>query len=293
MFEEKTASKKLLLWLLGYVVAIVLVSSLVAPFFYWIVSLAPFEMPPFRRVFNRALMISALLCVIPMAVHWRMGSELKKALTDSRWWKTFSLWFLLGIASLSLLVVGQLYWGGRIWRIDLPGYKLAEIGGTSILVSFLEETLFRGALLLALKPYLKGKIFIWAVLISILFGAGHFIQGRDLGGAVHGWSGFEQWGEIFTFSSADADTWLRFLSLVLVGFSLSCLTIRRHSLWPAIGLHAGWVVVMRLSDRVTSNPDKLWTIWFGRDVATGIPALILLGTMTMLILCMRQREPQS
>lgn len=305
---------KLLLWLPIYLLSVILLSSVLAPLLYVVIDhvwsvLAPLlnividhlnsglntgidhvklQSFPFRRIFNRAFLLSVAICLLPWMRYWRILDFRRLGLIQPGWWKSLLLWCLLGIVSLIPFLLAHVIWGFRQWQLDLPFPKLAAIVFSSLFVGLVEETVFRGALLLAHREYLGGKAFLWAFIVSVVFGTAHFVQGSDLSQSVSTFSGFEQWTHTFRFE--DADSILRLLCLIGVGFALSCLTLRAGTLWPAIGLHAGWVIIMRLSDCVTTNPYQQSSIWFGKDISTGIPVLIFLAILSILFFSQKDKS---
>jgi|GEM_PF-6327068 len=273
----------MMLWLLLYVFSVSLLSSLLAPPLYFVIDHLWPHVFPFRRIFNRAFVISIPLALLPWMKYWGILNLRRLGLIHSGWWKSLFLGCSLGLISLAPFLLANVFFGFRQWQVDLPPEKLAEILGSSFLVGLLEETIFRGALLHAQKDYIGRKTLLWAFSISIIFGAAHFVQGSDLHEPVSFFSGFNQWDRPSPHFE-NPEGLIRLFCLIGVGFSLSCLTLRTSTLWPAIGLHMGWVIIMRLSDRLTTNPTHEWSIWFGQDIGTGIPVLIFLILLSILFL---------
>ncbi len=136
---------------------------------------------------------------------------------------------------------------------------------SGLAVGVIEETLFRGLLQGAVMRDIgrrAGARFAGLLLVSAFYSALHFLaritipatevtpaSGLHLLSAVA--NDFVHFGRI-----ADA-----FLALTAVGLLLSLTRLYTGSIALAIGLHAGWVLVMRVAVGVTARPMDAPTAW--------------------------------
>jgi len=193
------------------------------------------------------------------------------------------LYGLLVMAVLSTSLIGL---GAR--TIDPIGdgflFGLAEalitglIGG--LLIALVEETFFRGAMFQAIRR--SGSAFSAVVLTSLGYASLHFIDPLRHAGSIGWFSGFQilsgsfwRLGEWATFDA--------FISLVAVGIFLGVVRERTGSIAYCIGLHAGWVLIIRLTKWLTSvNHASDWNFLISAfDGITGYlaAAWLLISTL--------------
>lgn len=169
--------------------------------------------------------------------------------------------FALGITMLGLLVLALVGMEVRafVWPGLTPLELFALLGKVLVVgfgVALLEESIFRGALL-GIVWHLSGPV--RAVLVSsLLFAALHFIGTKwstDL--ALIGWdTGFRMALDGFShLPLAPPDA---FLGLFVAGLMLGSLRILiPASLGLCMGLHAGWVFIIKLAKALTLlNPQS-------------------------------------
>lgn len=180
------------------------------------------------------------------------------------------LWgWLSGLSILLLLSVALLLFGVR--TIDLPAEAwqplllktllVALIGG--LLIGFIEETFFRGGLFGAIR---RDHGFLVTMLLSSLFYAGlHFIRPLPLAGdETQAWysgllilaGAFDQYADWRIFDS--------FLALFGLGVFLAVVRERTGNIAYCIGLHAGFVFVIKTVRKFTElNPDSDFSFLVG------------------------------
>ncbi|OOY41531.1 hypothetical protein BOV91_10990, partial [Solemya velum gill symbiont] len=128
----------------------------------------------------------------------------------------------------------------------------AIIGGLlgGILIGFIEETFFRGGIYGAMR---KNAGFPVALLLSsLLYGSMHFIKPLPLpeGEPLHWYSGFLILQGGFD-QLADWATLDSFIGLFAVGLYLAIVRERTGNLAYVIGLHAGFVFVIKVVRKIT------------------------------------------
>lgn len=233
--------------ILIYAVAVVLVGALLAPWLFWAVQATgwePLTRHPFRRVFNRAVMLTALVGLWPLvrALGIRSWRDLGYPKRPDAW-RSVLAGVLLGVGSLGIgwVLAGQ--------PLDFAAGKysvpvlLGRLAMTATLVSVIEETFFRGAIQGGLQRSLPWPAACAAT--SILYSALHFLKPRAMRIApdeVTWWSGLEALRQVIHGSLLTPGVGLAFVSLVLVGWVLGWAFVRSGALYWPIGLHAGWVI---------------------------------------------------
>jgi membrane protease YdiL (CAAX protease family) len=129
------------------------------------------------------------------------------------------------------------------WQVILIVIVKALLVG--IVVGFIEETIFRGALLSGLLQ--KTNACIAVSMSSLVYAAVHFLKYRalDPGTEIHWFTGLEMLPKaLFRFSDpVIVDT---FSTLFMFGVLLALIRIRNNNIAWCIGIHAGVVAVIKL-----------------------------------------------
>jgi membrane protease YdiL (CAAX protease family) len=230
-----------------YTVVVFVLGALLAPWVFRLVRALPIAYladKPFRRVFDRTLLVIALAGLWPLlrglgirswsAVGYPRGSD---------WWRMVLLGVVVGCSSLALAFAlsdrhmqwdaVHARWGGVLLKVVL----------TAVLVALIEETFFRGGLQGALQRGLPA----WAavMLSSVIYSALHFLKpyGFDIAADAVTWhSGFDYLGQMLHRSFTAANMPIAFVTLLLVGMILGWAFYQTSALYLPIGLHGGWVV---------------------------------------------------
>jgi membrane protease YdiL (CAAX protease family) len=233
----------------GYAIAVVVLGALLAPWLFWLVQwlAAHFELfagwtrHPFKRIFNRSLMIVALVGLWPLLrwIGYRSWSEVGYPCRRA-WWRDLLTGFALGQASLTVAVFATqrtVDWNG----VTLP--LMGKLIATAAAVGLIEETFFRGGLQGGLQ---RGMHWLTALAIaSAIYAALHFLKpgGVKIAPEEVTWiSGFTCLGKIFSKSLSRPEVVTAFVTLYLVGWILGWAFVKTGALYLAIGLHAGWVL---------------------------------------------------
>ena len=256
-----------------YLAVVVLLGALLSPWSFWLVqwlanhhwypeSLAA---PMFRRVHDRTVLVVAALALWPLlrGLGIRTWREVGFIRTGG-WWRP-ALWGVaLGLASFATVGALLLVLGTR--RLD-PHYAtvtkyLFKFVLTGIVVALIEETLFRGGLLSALRR--SGNDWLAIIVTSALFSIVHFLKPDEVkvpDAAVTWLSGFWYSREVLAQAFHSPGEVLGFVTLFLAGSVLAVARVRTGALYLALGLHAGWVFTEKTFSRMTE-----WTTyrpWWG------------------------------
>jgi membrane protease YdiL (CAAX protease family) len=178
------------------------------------------------------------------------------------------VWGVLGMATAA---AGAAFLLGDDLRVPAPGFspgvsgmaRLLVIGLSSgIAVALIEETVMRGAMHTAIQR--ESGPWAAALLTAPLFAVLHFfaktrIPPQDLGPG----SGFELLLRSFAPLAHPALVLDSFLAWTAVGLVLSLTRVLTGNIAVAIGLHAGWVVVLRMLQEATDR-SLVPSVWVGR-----------------------------
>ena len=135
--------------------------------------------------------------------------------------------------------------------------------GSGVSVALLEDTVFRGAMHTAIER--ESGPWTAALLTAPLFAVLHFFAKARIPAADLGWgSGFDLLQLSFAPLGHPALVFDSFLSWLAVGLILSLTRVLTGNIAVAVGLHAGWVVVLRmLQQATTSGTSPAYSAWVG------------------------------
>ena len=211
-----------------------------------------------------------------------------------RFVRLFLVGLVAGLVTMLPVTVSMLVLELRVVRIDYTlgvlGHAIAAGLGSGLVVGFLEETFFRGVIQGAVVRDLKLPV-VAIVLVSFLFAALHFLASTRIPhDRVHWDSGLELLHAALSNFVAPAAILDRLLSLFAVGVLLGLVTWWTGNIALAVGLHAGWVWMMRatvLATHENTNAQLGWLISRG-DGYTGW--LVLGWTVLITGIAIRYRQ---
>ena len=257
----------------------------------------------FGRYFNRAMLLAAVICLIPLVISLRLRRSDFGLQKNPRWAAHLSGGFAL--AGGLLLLMGFVYLQMGLFRMHEEwSWSWSETGKflqQGFGASILEEVLFRCVLLAVVMRTMRplGAAFF----VTFFFALVHFLvppEGLEVSEADVGYgTGFWMVGQIFARFGNPVFIAAEFATLFMVGAVLAWSRLRTRSLWLGIGLHAGWVFCLKLYDYHTFVPKKyqpdLVLPYVGADLKSGIIPLTtvcLTGVLAALVLriCARNRN---
>ena len=242
------------------------------------------------RVFYRLSMIIAALGFWPLLTLLGINNRtaLGFSLNRGRLLKTFSRGLGIGVMIMSVHVILLVLLGARVLE---PGYiqfsHLSTVLVTGlfsgILVAVIEETFFRGAMQYHMRR--SSSLLTTAIMTNLLFASVHFIRPPVSDeGAVIGWySGWEMLAGMFHRYEDFAGFADSFIALFAAGLFLSLVRERTGHLTLCIGIHAGWVWIIKLASEVTNADANSPTAFMigSYDNITGWAATAVLGFVSM------------
>lgn len=263
--------------ILLYLVVVVLTGAVLAPWaFHGIQWLATFEWLewlgryPFRRIFNRSVLVVALIGLWPL---WRaLGIRTWSAAGYPRedgWWRQVLQGMGVGIVSL----VAAVLLARRPLQFDRTalevGLILVKLSCTAVAVALIEETFFRGGLQGALQRGMQWRAAV--AISSAIYSTVHFLRpgGKILADQVDWSTGFVYLGQLTANSFRGTDVFVGFVSLFLAGALLGWLYYQTGSLYWPLGVHGGWVLANEFvrwlgGGRIISQPVTwvvLMVVW--------------------------------
>ena len=157
---------------------------------------------------------------------------------------------LLGIELILLALGLHIPEPGLIWSGNFIVRTLLLALLSGLVIGFIEETIFRGAIVTVLA---KHNRMATAILISsLVYAAVHFVKYPALpeGAEIHWFSGLVLLADAFKlhFFTHGYDT---FLTLFLLGVILAQLRFYTGNIALSIGVHAGLVMMMKISRDLT------------------------------------------
>jgi len=276
-----------------------LVAAVLAPWVFRITQQLPLlAQYPFRRVFDRVAAVSLLLL---FALGWRwlqVRITFLPLFKRKRAVSRYTTWLLIGFVCITVLVLAQVWSGLRVYRRPLPSaVLLAVVQGlfSAVCVGLLEESIFRGFMLQAfLERFTRYRaILLTSAVFALLhlFTLDHFLTAiRDVQlDGTHWAAGFRLIALFLVPLRQPLVILPGLIGLFLAGWLLAELTVRTKSLWPAIGLHTGWVWAIKVTGRVWKyfDPPPLdaGPVWLfgGKYAATGVLGWVLVGGVILVV----------
>lgn len=204
-----------------------------------------------------------------------------------RWLRQFGVGLVAGIATMLPVTACMLAFGLRTPLPDLtPAVLLRALAaglGSGLAVGFFEETLFRGLMQGAVVRELRRPL-VGIALVAALFAALHFLAREHVPHDQVRWSSgvdlLATAARNFLHPAAIAD---RLLSLFAVGVVLGLAAWWTGSIALSVGLHAGWVWIMRATVGSTALDPAAPLAWMvSRD--DGYTGWLVLAWTLLLLL---------
>ena len=213
----------------------------------------------------------------------------------ARWLGAFASGCAAGLLTMLPVSLSMLALGVRALDPDLTSRALLHATaaglGSGLAVGFLEETFFRGLMQGAVLRDLRRPLTAIG-LVSIVYAALHFLARAHIPHESVSWhSGLDLLTGVtanFTDPSGVIDS---FLALVAVGLLLGLATWWTGNIALAVGLHAGWVWMMRSTVGIThvdTTGPRAWLI----SRSDGYTGWLVLGwtlALTALAVALRRR----
>jgi hypothetical protein len=244
-------------WFLTAIVGTLVLTALVAwPVYQFAHALQPDWQ--FHKVLGRFWQL-LMLAGIAVAV-WRLDlhgrADWGYGLPRARFLRQAGAGLALGVATMLPMALVIVALGIRNPRPDLDVSMLlsgmAAGALTGLVVALIEETFFRGLMFRAVLRESGPKIAIWST--AILYAAIHFFARVKIPQAAVAWdSGIALLGTSLARFADPATIADAFITLAMVGLLLGLVRYWTGSIAAGIGLHMGWVCVIKTTLTATRH----------------------------------------
>lgn len=221
---------------------------------------------PFHRVLSRSWQL-AMLAALGVVV-WRLGlrgaADWGYGLPPREFLRQVGAGLALGVATLLPVAAIMIALDLRPLRADLDGARLLSLVfagfATGLAVALFEETLYRGLMFTAVRR--EAGLALAVASTSLVYAATHFLAKTRIPAADVDWSsGFvllagawRRFGEPLAIVDA-------FVSLTLIGVLLALVRARSGAIAASLGLHMGWVWVLKVAIGATTPPGDAPGAW--------------------------------
>jgi membrane protease YdiL (CAAX protease family) len=284
-----------------YLAAIVWGAAALAPPLWWLgqwaisVDLLPQLRPfPFDKYYNRAVLLIAVGALPWLLRRLQLRSWAALGLAPNpRWRQDLACGFAASTLGFAAIAAGLFSGGALAPRSGGTPVAWLQAAGVAAVVAGLEEVLFRGVLLGALRRTLPQN---WALaFVSMLFAAVHFLRPNPQmprPAEVTAWSGFALVPHLFWEYGQPARLWGALTTLTAMAAVLGYTVLRTRALHWAIGLHAGWVFAVKML-AIVGRRTPCADLWLGDDLRSGMaPLALMLGTALGVWALLRRRPPE-
>ncbi len=212
----------------------------------------------FHRVASRIAMLVLAVELVWLARHLaiRSKADFGYGLPRGRFVAQCLLW---GVVGMVTAMAGAFFLLDTHIRVVDPAFilsagsvlKIFLVGvGSGVAVAFIEETVMRGAIHTSIQR--ESGPWVAALLTAPLFALLHFFAKVRIPPEEVGWgSGFDLLARSFAPLAHPAAVLDSFLAWLVVGLVLSLTRVLTGNIAVAIGLHAGWVIILRMLQQST------------------------------------------
>jgi len=277
------------------VVTVFVGGALIAPWLYWSAQMSADLSPWFaelaKQPFHRFVHRSLLGLAIPGLgfIAWQNGLTSWRDLGMRRSplaGRQFAAGAVLGFVSLAIAGLLALIFDARRWNSDLSpsllGGSIASAMASALVVSTLEEVLFRGALFGGLR---RGTQWTAALLASsAVYALVHFFKNVDWIKPIRWDSGLQVLAQMLEGMIDPHALAPGFFVLLLAGVILGLAYQKTNALWFSIGAHAGWIFWLKIYGLFTvEHSVGLAPLWGTSKLIDGWVAAVVLLVPAVLL----------
>jgi membrane protease YdiL (CAAX protease family) len=277
----------LLFFLLYLILASLLSALLYYPVFQALSTI--WEIRP-DRVFYRLVMVISLIGFWPFIKLVGMNDRgaLGYSLQHGRYRRVFAMGFGIGVLIMTvhaclLVVLGARFPDPGGIQFDTLATALFTGVLAGLLVAAIEETFFRGALQHGMRR--QTSLLLSLICVNLFYAAVHFIRPpmtTDTS-TLDWYSGWVMLAGMLHKYANFADFADSFITLFVAGLLLSLIRERTGNIVLCIGIHAGWVLIIRIAREMTyaASDTPAARLIGSYDYITGWAATLVLGLVTL------------
>lgn len=286
----------LLIFIIYFAIALILGTAIAYPLHQILTTWFELE---FDRVASRSVLLVAIILFIPLFKLLKFDSWQELGFSNTKEFaKDLVKGIGFGVLIMLPVITGLLITQNRVfdpdWEISIP--NITALFLTSLLaglvIALLEETLFRGAMLTALKKH--GSTMFAILATSIIYALVHFLQPTiEFDANSLNWgSGIALLKNSFLSLTQLSTIIDSFIALFLAGVLLAVVRIRSSKIALCMGIHAGWVLAIKIFKRVTdTNALSDYAILTGSyDKVIGYLAAICIAVFIILYLILQNKS---
>lgn len=253
---------------------------------------------PFGKVANRGYMLVAAIGLYPLwkAFDCQNKKDLGFDISKPDFFKETKIGLVYGIFSLVALAFFIVILGIRPLEDDATFMKglmavIKFIPG-ALALAFIEEIFFRGILLRSMSRTLSPVKAI--IITSIIFSSVHFLRNKTDGTMteLHWLSGFEYLNTTLV-NYTDPKIIGSWLTLFACGVFLSFISLHHGNIARCIGVHLGWVLILRIVKKLTDDDQTSPYFWMvgSYDKITGYLSFFIITIMcfSLWFFCYRKK----
>ncbi len=224
---------------------------------------------PFHRVVSRSWQLMLLIGIVVAVRRLGLGSrgDWGYGLPRASFLRETGAGLAIGVATMLPMTLAMLAAGIIQVRAGLEATALLEafLAGlvAGLAVAIIEETFFRGLMFRAVSREAGFTAAAWST--AIVYSAVHFLARARIPADEVAWdSGFRLLGGALAHFSDPLPIADSFSTLLLVGLLLAFVRRRTGAIAAGIGLHMGWVTVIKTTTAVTRvSEDAHWSFLVG------------------------------
>ncbi len=226
----------------------------------------------FHRVASRVAMLALIVELVWLCrrLNLKRARDFGYGLPRLKFIRVSVTWAAIGVLSAA---AGAAFLLSTHLRVMSPSFTPSALNfarifliaaGSGLAVALLEETVVRGAMHTAIER--ESGPWAAALLTASLYAVLHFFAKSRIAPQDVGWSsGFELLLRSFSPLGHPQLVFDALLSWLIVGLILSLTRVLTGNIAVAIGLHAGWVIVLRMLQEATeSGAAPRYSFWVGR-----------------------------
>lgn len=239
----------------------------------------------FAKISNRCFMLVAASGVYVMLKIFNClnKKELGYDLEKKEFIKEIGRGLPFGILSLAFLAWLIIYFDIRVFDSEsttgnfILTFLSAVLAATAIAV--IEETFFRGVILNCIARTLNVAPAIF--ISSFLFASVHLLRNKtDIDIIdIHWYTGF-YYLSLTLYNFTDPQMLGSWLTLFTCGIFLSFMSLHYGNIARCIGVHAGWVLIIKLFEKFTDTATENWMIG-NYDKVTGYLSFIIISLLCL------------